>query len=270
MEFLLTFLLYVGIIILVVVGIVLLIIITFLFVPFKYTVYAKKSEDTIVNGKFSWFFNSIVLPFSYKENWDIKIKILWFSRKLNNKIEKNLKLEGDITPNSSENKNKSKTVNEDPLPHNSANNNLDPSNDLSYNEEKTINTDNKIQSKSKWHKIKNIYNILEFLHNYPNKKQILYLTINYFKDILKRIRPKSFVMEGEIGAGPYYTGLLLGAIALIVPTFSYNLKGNFNEKVLNLSINTRGSISLWSFAWPSIRFFLKKPIREIIKRILKG
>lgn len=114
-----------------------------------------------------------------------------------------------------------------------------------------------------------LIDILSDLYNYPNKKQILILTLELFKKIIKNIRPKNISIQAEVGVGPFETGMLMAAIAAIAPELSFNIVGNFTDKVINVKLNISGRISLYKLIWPLVAFSLKKPIRRLIMDIIR-
>ena len=106
--------------------------------------------------------------------------------------------------------------------------------------------------------------------NYPNKKEILKLSTDLLKKLIKSLKPKKIKLKGDIGLqDPIQTAILIG-IANIFNNQNLKITGNFSENVVKLDVYAKGKFAVYKILFPSIGFLLKKPIRKLIKDIRKG
>ena len=111
------------------------------------------------------------------------------------------------------------------------------------------------------------YGYYQAFRNYPDKQQIVGLTIDLLKKMFRAIKPRHFSLQGEVGIGTFETGMLLGTIFAIKPDL--NISGNFTENVINGKIEIKGSLAFYKILAPIAAFLLKRPIRQLIKNGIK-
>lgn len=97
-------------------------------------------------------------------------------------------------------------------------------------------------------------------------KEILALILLYLKRTLKCFLPKS--MDGLLVVGmdsPDKTGVLLAVLYGISISFKNDviIKGNFEEPIIFVDINAKGSLSIWAVLLINIKFVFAKPIRKL-------
>ncbi|MDL2248278.1 hypothetical protein LJB89_01115 [Tyzzerella sp. OttesenSCG-928-J15] len=147
--------------------------------------------------------------------------------------------------------------------------NTEASESRKVDDETDENDSNDHENKSD-NKLKNIVDKLKFIYNYENKEEIFAQCIKLIKGLLKSLKPDKFDLYCEFGFDtPDKTGIALGIISIIKGMidskfFDISVKGNFEEKKLNLTLNTFGKLSIWLTLWPFIIFVISKPIWAII------
>jgi len=111
---------------------------------------------------------------------------------------------------------------------------------------------------------------------YPNRKIIMELTWRTVKKIIKTLKPKHFDISGTVGfADPSQTGLFIGMYEALAEPLkirkNVRLSGNFDTPatVIDLQIYVKGSINIARMTLPIIGLIIKKPIRTLIKDLLK-
>jgi len=102
-------------------------------------------------------------------------------------------------------------------------------------------------------------------------KEVILLALKYIKTIIKKIAPKKVRLSLKLGLDdPYYTEMMhIVSIFLFMPLNkikNYNL--SFTPVHDDIAIDYSGealiNFSIMSLLLPSIRFFLRKPIREYL------
>lgn len=107
--------------------------------------------------------------------------------------------------------------------------------------------------------------------NYPNKKEIIQYTYQFIKKVIIHVKPYEFSSKLEFGLeDPSNTGYILAGIGIIQPYFgnSVHIKGNFDKKILMGDINGKGKFQIGIVLIYIIRYLLKKPIKQIVKKYL--
>jgi len=255
MTIVLTALAWILYIILAIIGIFILILLVVLFVPIKYKLeICKNNEDTRAIGKVTWFFRVLSVSFNSKQDPNTTIRILGYKLKSkpSKKDMEDIKEDEDIEK-------------EEPPPLKE-----ETEKELGHKEEKKSFSQNK----------KIILNNIEYgkkiagkMYNYPNKRQIMNLTADLGKNIIKKLKPKYFALEGEIGLGPFETGISFGLLSFVLPVIinweNINLTGNFQEEVLNFNVQAKGKFMGWYLAGPTLKYLFKKPIRKLIVYSIK-
>lgn len=105
------------------------------------------------------------------------------------------------------------------------------------------------------------------------KKELLYILIQFVKSLLKTVLPKNLDVNVEFGTDdPASTGMLLGALAVVTAGYSnaIHLKGNFQEKLLRGKFRIKGHITSGRMGYVVLRTVFKKPVWKIIKLYWKG
>lgn len=94
----------------------------------------------------------------------------------------------------------------------------------------------------------------------------------YSKDkilkLLKHILPKRFKIYGEVGFDdPSVTGQILVITSMLIPIVGdkINIRGNFEEPVIDIRGNLKGRITLFKVLWTLAVLYFNKNIRKIIK-----
>ncbi|MCL2286618.1 MAG: hypothetical protein FWC32_09700 [Firmicutes bacterium] len=111
---------------------------------------------------------------------------------------------------------------------------------------------------------------------YPNRKIITELIFGTTKKLFKIVKPKHFDIYGTVGfADPAKTGMFIGLYEAITELFgirqNVRLHGNFDTPSMaaDLQVTAKGSISIARMAFPIIMLIIKKPIRTLIKDLLR-
>lgn len=127
--------------------------------------------------------------------------------------------------------------------------------------------------KEKYAKIKGNINMVR---EYPNRKVITELVLGTTKKLFKILKPKHFDIYGTIGfADPAKTGMLIGLYEALAELLNIRqnvrLYGNFDtpNMALDLQVTAKGSISIARMSLPIIILLIKKPIRTLIKDLLR-
>lgn len=109
---------------------------------------------------------------------------------------------------------------------------------------------------------------------YGQLKTIIKLALGTAKKIAKRLRPKKFEVTGIIGFScPYQTGMFFAAYETVAGIFplrkNIDLTGEFNtdETVIRLDADIRGKINIFRITVPVVALLLKKPVRNLIKKL---
>lgn len=111
--------------------------------------------------------------------------------------------------------------------------------------------------------------------NYPDRDELIRLTIRLLQRWMKALQPDLFQLEGEFGfTDPSLTGKCLGGIAMISGLFgqmdSVRIKGNFDKSIFVFALYAKGIFTLWSFVWPLAVYVLSKPVWRIVKPFIFG
>jgi len=128
-------------------------------------------------------------------------------------------------------------------------------------------------------KIKNILNKIKAVLTYPQGKTIIKLVFNALKKTGKILWPKYLDLTSEVGFGdPAATGYFIGGFEAVSGILKLrgkrrklNIYGNFTTDnfVWSIDAKAKGSISILRLSLPFILLIIKKPIRKLIKDILK-
>ncbi len=258
----LTILNFIAIMLLSVFCILLFLIIIALFGGIRYYVFVEKKEDICVNVKLSFI---RIVNFIFLWDKDVNksyLQILFFKffkrgfyEKKN--LKKDIEIENfgdnDFNYNKSDFFEKEKNFNK-----------------KSFSEEKS--------DKRKYHRkkdmnnilssVKNIYNKFIYLKNYPERDKIIRYTINFIRDLFSAVKPKKFETNIIVGFDdPAVTGKLLGFTAIILEFLHFDiyLSGDFENKIFEGVLETRGKTNIFKIAVPTLKYLLKKPIWRLIK-----
>ena len=111
---------------------------------------------------------------------------------------------------------------------------------------------------------------------YPNRKIIMELTWRMVKKIFKVLKPKHFNIYGTVGfEDPSKTGMFIGLYEVFAELLkirkNVRIGGNFDTPTtaIALYIDVKGSINIARMTLPIIGLLIKKPIRTLIKDLLK-
>ena len=130
-------------------------------------------------------------------------------------------------------------------------------------------------------RIKKFYNsIKNIIQNYKSLnldiRALIRDLILALKQLLRALKPKVLNMNLEFGLeSPDLTGMGVGALAILKSSvegsnrrYKIILEGNFEEKVLNLTAQVKGSFMLWFALWPFIKFYFSKSMKPVRKAIM--
>jgi len=237
---------------------VLLLIIVLLAIPVRYNVNVE--NGTNANVKVSYLFKLIRAYYDYKDgDGKLKIRVLWFSVG-----EKKKKTKGHVEKETSV---EIESVENEAIKTDSIKSESDKAAETSKPKHffKSV--------KGKFERIKHNANTVL---TYPNRKTIMDLSIKALRKIFKILKPKYFDISGTVGfADPSRTGLFIGfyeAIAQILNIRkNVRLAGNFDtpHTTAELRVIVRGSINIARLLLPVIGLLLKKPVRILIRDLLK-
>ena len=224
---------------------------TYLFGLFSYTLNSENNLNTIkILG---------INIDKFKKNKDISKK-----EKTKKKKQKDKNLDEDI-----ELKNNQQL--EENINNEKENINLEDNNKIK--ESNKENKFEKFKSKIYYFKIKvnNIINQIKFIVQYPDKKEILKLSLLLLKRLLKAIKFRKIKINIDYGLDePFKTGNVCGIISAIIPflpkRFINDIKilPDFENQLFLANIEIKCKTSLFKILLPIILFISKKPIRKII------
>ncbi|NNU77446.1 DUF2953 domain-containing protein [Clostridium estertheticum] len=121
---------------------------------------------------------------------------------------------------------------------------------------------NKKNSKKKKEK-KSSFNIRDYI-----EREFINDLINYFKDIINIVKPKTVKINGFYGFDdPSLTGMICGIIPLIsnlIPKSNINLQPVFDDEIIEIECDVHGKISLLSAIIKTLKFIFKKNNRQKI------
>lgn len=99
-------------------------------------------------------------------------------------------------------------------------------------------------------------------------KNLFNIICNYFKEILRIIKPKYIKADGIYGfEDPSITGIVCGMMSIVntvLPNNDINLVPRFEEEVCNIEFEIMGKIFGFIIIYKTIRLVMKKEIRKII------
>ncbi len=248
---------------------IIIILLIILIVPFKVKVNANIKSDNLkieannINGNIfiTYLFKIIRVNLYYSEGKSHKeIKVLFFN--LTNKKEKKKKSDNN---NLDKKNNKIVEVKEELFNENfelkEAIVNVDEES-YSNNEKefKDANSDNNESKKTLKEKIIFYFNKYISIKNYPNKKLILKLTLDYLLKIIKLFKPIYINIEGKLGLdNPADTGQIIGVLS-ILDSFSYlnmDLSPDYDNECIDTKVSLYIKFTLWAIIINIIIFFIK-------------
>ena len=151
----------------------------------------------------------------------------------------------------------------------------DISEEIIETSETTEKNENKAQIKDTklgiFEKLQAIINKISYYKNYPERSEIIKLTLNFIKKLIQKNKPKNISIIGTVGfETPDKTGIFLGFLSVINSYLMFNLDilGDFEKEILELNINIDGKLILWKAIYPTIKYILKDPILKIVKKLL--
>jgi len=234
-------------------GLIAFVILAFLFIPFGYNIYSEKvSEEISAKAKLRWFIFSFL--YMHEDGKDIiKVRIL-----------------GIPIPSIKKKKNKDKPV-EIPKEEPSDDSNEKPEKELKEKPKKEPKEEPKEAKKTSIEKqLQQALDQYNMVVKYPDKKVIIKSAINLFKTLLKKLKPKIFKVDMEVGLDdPSATGFIMAATSLLIELHPHvNIYGNFEEKTFTYKARIKGRLFLFPFMYHTCKFVLQKPIRTLIRKIL--
>ncbi|MBU3200437.1 DUF2953 domain-containing protein [Clostridium estertheticum] len=120
-----------------------------------------------------------------------------------------------------------------------------------------------IEKNNKKSKKKSNFNIKDYI-----EREFINDLINYFKDIIRIIKPKTVKVNGFYGfEDPSLTGMICGIIPLIsnlIPKSDINLQPVFDDEIIEIECDIHGKISLLSAIIKTLKFVFKKNSRQKI------
>ncbi|MBX4268320.1 DUF2953 domain-containing protein [Clostridium estertheticum] len=120
-----------------------------------------------------------------------------------------------------------------------------------------------IEKNNKKSKKKSNFNIKDYI-----EREFINDLINYFKDIIRIIKPKTVKVNGFYGfEDPSLTGMLCGIIPLIsnlIPKSDINLQPVFDDEIIEIECDLHGKISLLAAIIKTLKFVFKKNSRQKI------
>lgn len=299
LTFLLTLLKIIGIVLLVVILFFIVVITLILTIPIKYNFRAEKTDKLYANLELTWFFK--IIYFRYKINNKCKMVLLKIFGKtfyrdreiFNNSISQEYNVE------------ETEFTKEPPLEETALNKEqVLERTEIDYPKEPEKNTKEKIK-KTKVQKAKkqeqkinkdleegiediakalendaeevveenNIISKLDEYWNYPDREQIIKLSIKLMKRLIKTVLPKQLNLDLVIGTGdPALTGYILAWSSILVLLFGndINILGNFERPALDGKVRIKGFIRIGKIFWNLLLFVISKPIRKLIWQYLKN
>lgn len=224
----------------------------FLFVPAKYVFSAVKEDgEPDIRLDASWLFGLAKIKYI---GGAFSFRLLWLTNtrgeKKRRKKKKSIKPETHV--NAKEDDNKTLAENGNGI--------------ISETSKQTKETVNKSVRKGNF---RESLNKLGRFAKYKDKNEIIKHTLVLCGKWLKALNPKTRRISVEFGfEDPSNTGFLLGFLEILngIAGAGIKMKGHFDETVFKYDVYIRDKLFLWQFLWPLLRFAVKKPIWEIIKK----
>ncbi|MBQ9142993.1 MAG: hypothetical protein IJX63_14565 [Lachnospiraceae bacterium] len=125
-------------------------------------------------------------------------------------------------------------------------------------------------------KVRNIiYNIKYYTEvlQEEDTKQLIANAWEAILKILKSIRPREFLLNGEFGfATPDTTGKIYGMYAVVMPMVGEYiiLEPNFEEQVLRGNVALKGRITIFVIVLNALRILFDKRLQPLIKKLKRG
>lgn len=105
------------------------------------------------------------------------------------------------------------------------------------------------------------------------RKQLISAVMKLIKSVLKSVKPRDFLLKGKIGlSDPSLTGEIVGAAWALNGIFDkrIELESVFDREVIEGELSVKGHIVPAVMVFYLIRFAAAKPVRKIIKILIKG
>lgn len=119
------------------------------------------------------------------------------------------------------------------------------------------------EEKEKNKKKRSNFNIRDYI-----EREFINDLINYFKDIIGIVKPKTVKINGFYGFDdPSLTGMICGIIPLIsnlIPKSDINLQPVFDDEIVEIECDIHGKISLLAAIIKTLKFVFKKNNRQKI------
>ncbi len=286
-----TILKIVGFIVLSLLGLLILSVLLILFCPFCYNAKGNiDKKDIIANVKITWLFRLIGIYFSYNEKTKVKIRILFFKKRMfnyQNDIDEddNESNENSIEKNSISQQNSNEIADSTVLHVSSSEDNI--RSDKNEQDEKEIKNENLKENQSKKNKkIKNGYNkikkIFDSIINLCKKIKIFiddqenrlaFTTIKTeLLNLLKAICPKKLKLQAKYSTGaPDTTGISLGILAMFPIGYQnrWQIEPDFESDKFYIQgkFDISGKIHFYKILRIVIRLFLDKNCRKLYNKL---
>ncbi len=260
-SWIVTILEFIGILLLVIFGVLLFLLLLVLFGGIKYYIFAEKKEDVVVNFKVS-FLGIIRFVFLYG-----KEKKASYLRIFGIKFFKN-----DFNEKEDDFEKSSLNLNENVSFENEQNLNVGSEQNVFEETKKDVLKENyKKKSKKEnnvFNNVKNIYDKLIFLKEYPHKGDIARDTLNLIKQLFVAIMPKKCKVNLLVGFDdPSDTGKFIGLMSVVseFAPFEINSFADFEREVFEGDLLANGKTRIFKIGFPILRYVLKEHILNIIK-----
>jgi len=295
MDVLINILSILGLVLLVLILAIIVIVLLVLFIPFRYGIYSEKKDNNELVAKVNvtWFFKVLNCYYYYNDKGTPKFaaKILGFTIISDEKVKPAKKEEytpkevADEVSDEVEKKVKKVAQETDEEIEIDLEKETKQKPKEEQESEKEIEEELKQDSKEKpkekskkkslreklyLDKVDMVIEKIKYIYHYPTRHEVQRLTIKFIKDILRKLKPKVFKIDGEIGFdSPDTTGYVIGALyASPISRLGVNLKGNFEKEIFVVEGTMKGKIKLFPLLWITGRFLTKKPIMDLIKKLI--
>jgi hypothetical protein len=101
-------------------------------------------------------------------------------------------------------------------------------------------------------------------------KALLKKTFILLKELLRHIKPETFVLNGKMGLdNPFATGIAMGLFAMPnIP--GVHIQPVFDEEIIEGTLKIKGQLVIIFVLWLFIKFLAAKPARNIVIRLIKN
>lgn len=248
MNVIIVILAIIGIAVSVLLGLILFVLALMLFMPVVYKIEANNHQELYIKGKVSWLFRIFVCRF-YTDKVEMRI----FGRTVKTHTQEPQKEISDDDTEDEKEESESVKEEEPEVPE-----------ALSSEEEKES-TEEKPKEKTLT-RLQKFYKKIKNLYDYFKKEKILKLPPKFMKSLYRALKPRIFKLNLKIGLDePEQTGMALAGLSFL-QSKNIVIHGNFEEKMLNFNVLTKGSIFLIRLVLPCIKYLLIPYAKFMIKK----